>query len=222
MKRREAGVSKETLLPAATLRAKNAPGYCRKDGALAHRPNQNALINGASKTRSRGRSCALLLVPIVLLVVAGLVSAGCGSDLGRLTEEAVALAGSGRFDEALPIQERIAGLDANDAQIRVELGFNYLNHQNNPAGAVAVFKEAVALEPSSKCMTFLAQAYIASGDSTAAETTLRQAIGADKSYGHSYAVLVSLLEKQGRTAEATELREAAESAGVTLALDEGQ
>ena len=180
MKRREASVSAETWLPAATLRAKNAPGYCRKDGALAHRPKQRALINRASKTLSRVRSRALFLVPVVLLVFAGLVSAGCGSDLGRLTEEAVALAGSGRFDEALPIQERIAALDPNDAQIRVELGFNYLNHQNNPAGAVAVFKEAVALEPSSKCMTFLAQAYIASGDSTAAETTLRQAIGADK------------------------------------------
>ncbi len=71
-------------------------------------------------------------------------------------------------------------------------------------------------------MTFLAQAYVASGESMSAESTLRQAIQADSGYGHSYAVLVSLLEKQGRTADAAELRAAAKSASVTLTLDAGQ
>jgi Flp pilus assembly protein TadD len=158
----------------------------------------------------------LPLVLAVLLAGACLVLAGCGKDLGQLTEEAVALMSSGRYDEALPLQERIASLDPHDAQIRVELGFNYLNHQSSPAKALTAFKEAVELESSAKYMSFLAQAYIGSGDSTSAETTLRRAIEADSSYGHSYALLVSLLEKQGRTAEAAQLRKAAESAGVAL------
>jgi len=42
--------------------------------------------------------------------------------------------------------------------------------------------------------------------------TLMEAIEADESYGHAYAVLVSLLEEQDRRAEAAELRQAAENA----------
>jgi tetratricopeptide (TPR) repeat protein len=222
MKRREADVSKETALPVATSGAKDARGTWRKEEALAHRRQQNVLNDPASKTPSRVYHRVAFLVVVVLLVAACLASAGCGPDLGRLAQEAVGLMGSGRYDEALPIQERIAALDSGDAQIRIELGFNYLNHQNDPAGAARVFREAVDLEPSAKNMTFLAQAYIGSDDSVSAETILRQAIKAERSYGHSYAVLVSLLEKQGRVAEATALRDAAESAGVTLALNEGQ
>jgi tetratricopeptide (TPR) repeat protein len=33
-----------------------------------------------------------------------------------------------RWDEALPMQEKAIALDPKEAQIRVELGFNYLNH----------------------------------------------------------------------------------------------
>jgi Tfp pilus assembly protein PilF len=185
---------------------------------LAPRLNQNALISMASKTILRGRSRALALVPVALVLLAAtLVAAGCGTDVGRLTDESLALVGAGRFDEALPIQERVAALDPKDAQIRVELGFNYLSHQNNPAKAVAAFKQAVYLDPSAKYSTFLAQAYIGAGDAKTAETVLRQAIGTDKSYGHSYTVLLALLEEQGRTTEAAAVREAAASAGVTLA-----
>jgi tetratricopeptide (TPR) repeat protein len=129
---------------------------------------------------------------------------------------------AGRFDEALPIQEKIAALDPKDAQIRVELGFNYLSHQDRPADAVTVFEEAVQLERSAKHMTFLAQAYSVAGDMTSAEMTLRRAIEADRGYGHAYAVLISLLEREGRITEAAEARAAAESAGVTLVSDDGQ
>jgi tetratricopeptide (TPR) repeat protein len=122
----------------------------------------------------------------------------------------------GRYDEALPLQEKAVGLDRKDAQIRVELGFNYLNHQDGPAQAVRVFEEAAELEPGAKYLTFLAQARIAAGDSSAAETALRRALDEDSSYGHAYAVLVTLLEQQGRTADAAQLRAAAEEAGVSL------
>jgi tetratricopeptide (TPR) repeat protein len=180
------------------------------------------LKSSASKTFSRARQGVLLLAAAILLVGFCSVFAGCGSELDQLSEEAVALMGSGRYDDALPIQERIAALDPDDAQIRVELGFNYLNHQNDPARSVAIFREAVDLEPSAKHLTFLAQAYLGSGDLASAEATLQRAIDADGSYGHAYAVLVSLLERQGRTAEATELRQVAKSAGVPLATDSGQ
>ncbi len=141
MKRREAAVSEETALPAATLWAKNTPTYRRKDEALANGSRQKALSETARTTLPRARHHALSLVPVVLLVVVCLVSGGCGPDLGRLGEEAVGLMSSGRFDEALLIQERIASLDPTDAQIRVELGFNYLNHQNDAARAVAVLRK---------------------------------------------------------------------------------
>lgn len=188
---------------------------------MAHQAPQDTFSKAAARrTRLRARRRALFLATLALLLFgACLVPAGCGPDLGQLTEEAVALMSSGRFDEALPIQEQIAALDPSDAQIRVELGFNYLSHQDRPADAVAVFKEAVDLEPSAKNVTFLAQAYIGADEPVSAEETLRQAIDTDKSYGHSYEVLVTLLERQGRTADVTELRQAADSAGVTLASD---
>ncbi len=163
-----------------------------------------------------------LLLGICLVALAGCGSDGDRSELDLLTDEAVALMSSGRFDEALPIQERIATLDPKDAQIRVELGFNYLSHQDRPADAVTAFEEAVELEPSAKHLTFLAQAYLGSGDPRSAEKTLMEAIEADESYGHAYAVLVSLLEEQDRRAEAAELRQAAENAGVALATDSVQ
>jgi Flp pilus assembly protein TadD len=222
MKRREAGVSTETVLPAAAFRKKRASGYSRKDEALTHRSQKNGSLSTASRTSSRVRSrAALFLVPVALLVAACLIFTGREPDTRQLTGEALALTSCGRFDEALPIQERIAALDPDDAQIRVELGFNYLSHQNNPARAVAVFKQAVDLEPCAKYMTFLAQAYVGSGDSVSAESTLRRAMEADRSYGYSYLVLVSLLEKHGRTTEAADLRRAAESAGVALSVGKG-
>ena len=66
-----------------------------------------------------------------------------------------------RWDEALPFQKKAIALDTKEAQIRVELGFNYLNHQNAPAEAVTVLKEACALEPTAQYLGFLAQAQMA-------------------------------------------------------------
>jgi len=138
------------------------------------------------------------------------------ADLAALKGLAVDLYLMGAFDEALPVQEKVVALDAKDAQTRVELGFNYLNHQDDAVKAVAVLGEAAALEPAAKYLTFLAQAEIAAGDTQQAEEVLRKALTADSSYGHAYAVLVGLLEGQRRLAEASELRDAAKSAGVTI------
>ncbi len=120
------------------------------------------------------------------------------------------------WDEALPVQERAITLDPNEAQIRVELGFNYLNHQGQAAKAVAVLLEAAVLEPGAKHLCFLAQAQLAGDDQRAAEETLGKALAADKSYGYTYVLLIPLLERQGRTAEAAQLRAAAGDAGVAL------
>jgi Tfp pilus assembly protein PilF len=121
-----------------------------------------------------------------------------------------------KWDEALPFQEKAVALDPREAQIRVELGFNYLNHQSKPAEAVRVLQEATVLEPTAKYLAFLAQAQLAVRDDQGAEKTLRTALATDKSYPHTYTLLIPLLERQGRAAEATELRSAAEAAGVAL------
>ena len=79
-------------------------------------------------------------------------------DVEALSRAAVDLAFMGRFNDALPLQERMVAPGATDVQTRVELGFNYLNHQERPNDAVRVFGEAAELEPSAKNLTFLAQA----------------------------------------------------------------
>ena len=121
-----------------------------------------------------------------------------------------------KWDEALPYQEKAVELDPREVQIRVELGFNYLNHQGEPAEAVRVLQEAVALEPTAKCLGFLAQAQLVVGDDQGAETTLRKALASDKSYPRSYTLLIALLERQGRAAEAAQLQAGAQSEGVVL------
>ena len=121
-----------------------------------------------------------------------------------------------KWDEALPFQEKAVALDPKESQIRVELGFNYLNHQSRPADAVRVLQEAATIEPTAKYLAFLAQAQAAAGDLQGAEKTLRTALATDKSYPHTYTLLISLLDRQGRTAEAAELRSAAEAAGIAL------
>jgi tetratricopeptide (TPR) repeat protein len=121
----------------------------------------------------------------------------------------------GRFDEALPIQEETVKLDSKDVQTRVELGFNYLNHQNRPSDAVRVLKEAAALDGSAKNLTFLAQAQAAAADTAGEEASLRQAIAKDPKYPHAYTLLRDLLVSLGRTQDAAQVGDMARQQGVT-------
>ncbi|OFV80586.1 MAG: hypothetical protein A2W26_07610 [Acidobacteria bacterium RBG_16_64_8] len=137
-------------------------------------------------------------------------------DLEALTGLAVDLLQLKRYDEALPVQEAIVAVDTKDALTRVELAFNYLNHQDQPDKAVRYLTEAVALEPSPKNLTFLAQAQIQAGDPEAAEQNLRKSLTDDPEYAHAYVVLLSLFDFQGRPEDAADLREQARSNGVDL------
>jgi Tfp pilus assembly protein PilF len=138
------------------------------------------------------------------------------NDLGALKGLAGILYVERRWNEALPVQEKVVALDAKEAQIRVELGFNYLNHQDAAGKAVVVFREAAALEHTAQHLGFLAQAEMAAGDSQAGEASLREALTVDKTYVRAYDLLINLLVQQGRTADAAAVRDAAQSAGVAL------
>lgn len=137
-------------------------------------------------------------------------------DLSALSAAAVDLLLLGLFDEALPLQERVRALDPDEIQIRIELAFNYLNHQGRAGDAVRVFEEAVALEPGAKHMTYLAQALMEAGNTAESERSLREAIEMDAGYGHSYSVLVRLLRAQGRAEEAAVIVEQASLHGITV------
>ena len=132
-------------------------------------------------------------------------------DLRALRGSAVILMMAGRYDEALVVQERLVKLDPADAQTRVELAFNYLNHQKRPQDAVRSLGEAVALEASAKNLCFLAQAQEGSGDAQGAEQTLRRAITTEPSYAYSYQLLEKLLLGEGRADEADQVRRQAET-----------
>lgn len=137
-------------------------------------------------------------------------------DVDALSGLAVALSLQHKFDEALTVQERVVAADPRDSLTRVELGFNYLNHQGRPEDAVHVLGEAAALDGSAKNLTFLAQAQAAAGHNKDAEQTLERAIQTDPGYEHAYQVLVRLLEEEGRGAEADRVIERAASQGLTL------
>lgn len=137
-------------------------------------------------------------------------------DLEALGSLAFCLFRMGRYDEALVIQERVVELDSDDVQTRLELGFNYLSHQDRPADAVRVFREVAALEASGKNLTFLSQALLGSGDAGGAEETLRRAIAVEPGYPKSYMTLVWLLESQGLDDEANEVVEEAAANGVVI------
>lgn len=122
----------------------------------------------------------------------------------------------GQWDDALPVQEKTVLLDPEDVQTRIELGFNYLNHQGRPADAARVLAEAVSLDPTAQHLTFLAQAQIRAGNGRAAERALREALNTDPEYVYSYRVLHSLLVSQGRADDDARLREEALAHGVQL------
>jgi tetratricopeptide (TPR) repeat protein len=126
-----------------------------------------------------------------------------------------------RYDEALPVEETIVALDPKDVLTRVELAFNYLNHQKQPAKAVKYLAQAVALQPSAKNLTFLAQAQISGDDAAGAESSLAKALKTDPKYPHAYVVLLSLLESQGRANDVADLREQARLKGVDLSQASG-
>ena len=121
-----------------------------------------------------------------------------------------------RYDEALVLEERLASLDPKDAQIRVELGFNYLNHQSRPADAEKALGEAAKLDPSAKNLCFLSQAEVATWNFSSAEKSLRQAITTQPDYSYSYELLSRLLKDQGRIWEAEQVIQQAASRGVNI------
>lgn len=120
------------------------------------------------------------------------------------------------YDGALPFQEKAVAINPDDVQLKVELAFNYLNHQGQPEKAVAVLSQAAAVERSAKILSFLAQAEMAAGRPADAEASLRAALAEDAAYGWAYTLLVQLLEAQGKQREADEVRQAAAAAGVVL------
>ena len=135
-------------------------------------------------------------------------------DLEALSGLAVALGLQRKHDEALLIQERVIAADPTDFMTRVELGFNYLNHQGRPNDAVRVFGEAAVLEPSAKNLTFLGQAQASAGQMEDARATLELAIEREPGYEYAYQVLVALLEEQGLAKEAAEVAARAAKAGM--------
>lgn len=137
-------------------------------------------------------------------------------DLRAMNALAIDLLLLGDYDAALEVQENIVRLDPKDSLTRVELAFNYLNHQDRPADAVTYLKQAAELDPIAKNWAFLAQAQIESGDEAGAEESLGRSLEADSTYPHAYSLLLALLEGQGRTDEALALRQMAAENGVTL------
>jgi tetratricopeptide (TPR) repeat protein len=128
----------------------------------------------------------------------------------------VCLLGLKRYDEALSLQEKVIALDDTDAMTRVELGFNYLNHQGRPADALRVLTEAAEIDRSAKNLTFLAQAENAVGDVAGAEAVLKEALTVDPAYEYAYKQLVGLLEDEGRIEEAEQIKEQALVQGIVL------
>lgn len=183
----------------------------------------------------------ILVVPTVLIVALGLLS-GCSQELAaaRALEQAGDLDGAigtyesimaeypsdidalrgaaallwmaQRYDEALPYQERLVLLDEHEAQVRVELGFNYLNHQSRANDAARVLREAAELEPTARNWTFAGQALREAGDLSTAEIALRHAIENDEGYARAHEELARLLDSVGRGAEAIAVRAQAPTA----------
>ncbi|HLA83132.1 MAG TPA: tetratricopeptide repeat protein [Thermoleophilia bacterium] len=206
----------------------------------------NTVNRGQGVGKNSRLRCAVVLGPVVALVIGTVMLASCGgvtSDARALEREGdlegavslyrEALKGDpddvevlaalgadlyvlGKFDEALPIQEKTVALDPEDVQTMIELGFNYLNHQDRPDDAVRVLTEAANVDPSAKNLTFLGQAQEVSQDTVGAEATFRKAIETDPKYAFSYMVLRNLLVKLGRAREAAQVEEAARQEGVDL------
>lgn len=201
---------------------------------------------GSDERASRWHGVSRVLVWSVALITCAMIAGACGSeidqardleeqgdwvgalavyeemlaedatDIEALSGAAVALQVLGRFDEALTYQELVVAGDPTDAMTRVELGFNYLNHQDRPADAARVLAEAAELEPTGKNLVFLSQALEATDDLEGAEKSLRKAMFLDPGYGYAYVQLIELLEEQGRVEEAASVRRDAAMRGVSV------
>jgi tetratricopeptide (TPR) repeat protein len=202
--------------------------------------------NDVSGRRPRGHRDRRIALAALVVAIAVLALAGCSDPIGdaealaasgdtegaeaiyqevlasdsenleAMSGLAVVLELQGKFDEALPLQERVVEAEPTDVQTRIELGFNYLNHQNRSDEAVRVLEQAVDLDGTPKNMTFLAQAQAAAGDAEGAERTLRSAIELDPNYTYSYTVLIDLLQESQRDVDAAKVRDLAASRGVSI------
>jgi tetratricopeptide (TPR) repeat protein len=137
-------------------------------------------------------------------------------DLAALRGLAINLTLLGKFAQALPYQEKVVKADPKDAQTRVELGFNYLNHQERAQDGLRLLEEAAALDGSARNRTFVAQARLAAGDAIRGERDLKAVIKDDPSYPFAYRLLAGLLEKQGRGAEAADVKRSADEHGISV------
>jgi len=138
------------------------------------------------------------------------------ADIEALSGAATALWLLGRYDEALPFQEKVVEADPEDAQTRMELGFNYLNHQGRALDAVHVLEEGVMIEESEQMLMYLGLAKRESGNLRGAEEAFREVIEINPSNGYAYNLLVSLLADQGRTEDAALVVEEARANGINV------
>lgn len=96
---------------------------------------------------------------------------------------------AGAWDAALPYQQMLIALDPYDSQTRVELAFNYNNHQDSPSLGLKYMREAVYIDPSPRNLTFLAQMYKSSGRVQESRIVLTNAIAKHPEYAYAKHVL---------------------------------
>ncbi len=114
------------------------------------------------------------------------------NDIAAVRGMAVNLFLMRRYDQALPFQQLVVKLDDRDAQTRVELGLNYLVHQDEPLEATFVLREAATIDPSPRNRTLLAKALVAAGDPPAAVYQLRSVLASAPEYDYARQTLVQL------------------------------
>ena len=77
------------------------------------------------------RCCAFLSLLLLVLSHAPALRAQAGEDLGALKQKAAQLAKEQKYTEALPLLEKIAAAEPNDAQTQFYLGFALVAQANN-------------------------------------------------------------------------------------------
>jgi len=115
----------------------------------------------------------------------------------------------GRFDDALPYQQKVVQLDPRDSQTWIELAFNYLNHQSEPERGLRAMDEGARLDRSPKNRTFLAQALLLNDKTSSAKAELEAVITEHPDYSYAQVVLARQLQRAGRLEEAAAARSGA-------------